>query len=248
MLPIKLLLLLSAAVVESLPVVCQQLPPYFILTGDSTVAVDGGWGDGFLAYLKNGASGINPAKSGATTVSFRDDGHWAAAINAMNQHKADYRPIVTIQFGHNDQKEASGISLAQYKQNLIDLAAEVKAAGGTPILVTSLTRRTFQGDKVIENLADQRRLTIEAANEVGAQHLDLNLASTDYVNAIGKQSWNYDWGPNDRTHLNPTGTVVFGRMVADLLITERPDLEQYVAPNKALSDKIWAGEYATGSE
>src|SRR6478609_3245534 len=49
------------------------------------------------------------------------------------------------------------------------------------ILVTSLTRRGFQGGKVVENLAEPRTLTIEAADEVGAQYLDLNRASTDYV-------------------------------------------------------------------
>lgn len=267
---INALLLLSAAMVEARPAACKP-PPYFVLTGDSTVAVDGGWGDGFLAYLKNSADGINPAKSGATTVSFRKDGRWDIAIQAVKDHVDDYQPIVTIQFGHNDQKAESGISLAEYKQNLIDLANEVKAAGGTPvrndlffffykiigstnsqfyvqILVTSLTRRGFQGGKVVENLAEQRTLTIEAADEVGAQYLDLNRASTDYVNAIGEQSWNYNWGPTDRTHLNPAGTVVFGRMLADLLIQKRPDLEKYIQPNKVLSDKIWAGEYATGDE
>jgi lysophospholipase L1-like esterase len=83
---------------------------------------------------------------------------------------------------------------------------------------------------------------------VGARYLDLNRASTDYVNAIGEQSWNYNLEPSDKTHLNPIGQTIFGRMVADLLIRERPDLQKYIKQNKALSDKIWAGEYASGNE
>lgn len=52
----------------------------------------------------------------------------------------------------------------------------------------------------------------------------------------------------DRTHLNSAGKIVFGRMVADLLDVARPDLKTYLKDNKALSDKIAKGEFATGSE
>ncbi|GKU07210.1 unnamed protein product [Fusarium langsethiae] len=53
--------------------------PFFILTGDSTVATGGGWGDALLNVTKKPGSGINLAKNGATTVSFRDQGLWGAA-------------------------------------------------------------------------------------------------------------------------------------------------------------------------
>ena len=42
-------------------------PPAFFLAGDSTTAVDGGWGDGFVALLRHGATGQNKGHSGATT-------------------------------------------------------------------------------------------------------------------------------------------------------------------------------------
>lgn len=51
-----------------------------------------------------------------------------AAISETRRH-----PWVTIQFGHNDQKPAKNISLAQYQENLIALAEEVKTVGGTPV-------------------------------------------------------------------------------------------------------------------
>lgn len=107
--------------------------PYFITTGDSTTAINGGWGDGFLALAQNGASGINHAKSGATTVSFRADGRWDATLASIAETVADYEPIVTIQFGHNDQKPEKGISLEQFQANLEQLATEVIEAGGTPV-------------------------------------------------------------------------------------------------------------------
>ncbi|EGY23389.1 hypothetical protein VD0002_g8193 [Verticillium dahliae] len=224
-------------------------PPYFVLTGDSTVAVAGGWGDGFLSYVKAPADGINPAKSGATTASFRADGRWNTTITAVQENVDTHSPIVTIQFGHNDQKAASGISLEQFQANLVALAEEVIAAGGTPILITSLTRRAFNGSAVIENLNEHSAAAIAAAESLGIDYLDLNKASTAYVNAIGKANADlYNLAPGDRTHLNPSGEKVFGRLVVDLLLKKRKDLRHYFEKDVALSKKIAAGEYATGEE
>ncbi|KAF9871097.1 gdsl-like lipase acylhydrolase [Colletotrichum karsti] len=224
-------------------------PPYFLLTGDSTVAVNGGWGDGFLRYVQSPADGKNYGKSGATTVSFRAQGIWDTVIGEVEANKDAFSPIVTIQFGHNDQKEAAGISQEQFQANLQTLANEVKAAGGTPILITSLTRRVFSGGKVIQNLENERVRAIAAAEAVGATYLDLNTASTNYVNAIGNANGKkYDLSSGDSTHLNVAGETVFGRLVADLLLEKRLDLAQYIKENQALSDKIKNGEFATGDE
>ncbi|KAL0939910.1 GDSL-like lipase acylhydrolase [Colletotrichum truncatum] len=224
-------------------------PPYFLLTGDSTVAVNGGWGDGFLSFLQSPADGKNYGKSGATTVSFRAAGIWNTVINEVKANKDAFSPIVTIQFGHNDQKAAANISLDQFQTNLQDLANEVTAAGGTPILISSLTRRVFSGGKVIQNLENERIRAEAAAAVVGATYLDLNTASTNYVNAIGNANGKlYDLSTGDSTHLNTAGEVVFGRLVADLLLEKRTDLVRYFKENKAISDKIRNGEFATGNE
>ncbi|KAF2188731.1 carbohydrate esterase family 12 protein [Zopfia rhizophila CBS 207.26] len=58
-----------------------------------------------------------------------------------------------IQFGHNDQKSDKGISMSQFEHNMGALAAEVKSSGGIPILVTPLTRRSFNGNKVAGSLS-----------------------------------------------------------------------------------------------
>jgi hypothetical protein len=115
--------------------------------------------------------------------------------------------------------------------------------------VTSLTRRTFSNGAVVENLAEHSAAAIAAADNLCIQHLDLNRASTDYVNAIGQANADYyNLAAGDRTHLNEAGEKVFGRIVADLLVQARPDVETYLAQNQALSDKIAAGEFATGDE
>jgi hypothetical protein len=120
----------------------------------------------------------------------------------------------------------------------------VQAANGTPILVTSLTRRSFAGTppRVVENLANERNATITVAESLGVRWIDLNRASTDYVNAIGPNaSWAYDYLPDDRTHLNEWGSVVFGRLVSDLLVERYEDVAVWTRPNVTLSAKLREG-------
>jgi hypothetical protein len=89
--------------VAASPVSRQAKPPAFFLAGDSTTAVNGGWGDGFIATLRNGAIGQNKGHGGANTASFVAGGDWGAVLNLVRNNKAKYDCYVTIQFGHNDQ-------------------------------------------------------------------------------------------------------------------------------------------------
>jgi lysophospholipase L1-like esterase len=80
--------------------------PAFFLAGDSTTAVNGGWGDGFVDLLRNKAIGQNKGHSGATTASFVAGGDWKAVLDLVKNNKAKHDCYVTIQFGHNDQVRA----------------------------------------------------------------------------------------------------------------------------------------------
>lgn len=128
---------------------------------------------------------------------------------------------------------------------------QVRSAGGSPILVTSLTRRTFNTTtgKVIENLAPQVIAALEVAKENKAQFIDLNKASTAYINAIGQSNADlYNLASGDRTHLNPSGEKLFGNLVAKL-IGRSPDLDLgtqtkgYLAPNATIVAAIDAGKF-----
>ena len=75
--------------------------------------------------------------------------------------------------------------------------------------------------------------------------LDLNAASRAYVAALGPAAAHaYNLHPNDTTHLDARGSVVFGRMVADLLLRAPGAgacLDPWIRPDAALSAKIWNG-------
>ncbi|ORY18168.1 SGNH hydrolase-type esterase domain-containing protein [Clohesyomyces aquaticus] len=219
---------------------------YWLLAGDSTTASGGGWGDGFLATtVASGSLGHNYGHSGATTASFRAGGDWGKVAKDIGTYKSKYDVYVTIQFGHNDQKETSGVTLDQYKTNLKNFASEVKAAGATPILLTPLTRRNFDGATVKPNLAEQRTATISVAQANNVRFIDLNLASQNYVNAIGKTAASkYNLATDDWTHLNQWGGVVFARVVSDLLVEKFPELKSCTKANATLSALIAAGKPA----
>jgi lysophospholipase L1-like esterase len=154
--------------------------------------------------------------------------------------------LIISQFGHNDQKANSGVNLTQYATRLGDMADEVASAGAIPILVTPLTRRTFSGGKVIENLANETAITNRVAKEQSRHHIDLNKASTAYVNALGQAAADkYNLSPDDRTHLNEWGGVVFARIVSDLLVAAYPDeFKSVTVANATLSATIQAGKSA----
>ena len=108
----------------------QSKTPYFLLIGDSTVAVNGGWGDGLLSYMKDTALGENRGKSGATTVSWKADGRWEELIGTVEANSDEYEPIVTVQFGHNDQKV---MELDEFQKHLEKIVDDITTAGGTPV-------------------------------------------------------------------------------------------------------------------
>lgn len=138
------------------------------------------------------------------------------------------------------------MTLADYKTNLAEFASEASSAGATPILVTPLTRRTFSGGKVVENLANETAATIEVAEANSLHWINLNEASTKYVNAIGSSAADkYNLASGDRTHVNEWGGVVFARIVSDLLVGKYPgEFESVTKKNETLSALIAAGTAA----
>jgi lysophospholipase L1-like esterase len=142
------------------------------------------------------------------------------------------------------KKATSNVTIAQFQTNLQNLANEVKAAGATPIILTSLTRRKFTNGTLIDSLADVTEAAKKAAAAVNVALLDLNAASKKYVQAIGPENADkYNLLEGDRTHLNDHGIAVFGRMVADLIVDWKRQLRAYIKPDPETTRKIAQGIY-----
>ncbi|KAF2673116.1 GDSL-like Lipase/Acylhydrolase [Microthyrium microscopicum] len=216
-------------------------PPAFLLGGDSTTQSKTGWGDAFLTLIQKPATGQNFGRGGRTSVNYRtDEGGLPKLLAAVRRDAGQYSVIATLQFGHNDQNKGSGITPASFQTNMMGLAADIKKAGGTPLLVTPLSRTRFQGNKFRDTLAEWRTATIAAAKAGSYAYIDLNEASSNYVKAIGEAaSKQYS---SDTTHLTSKGGQVMARIVADLILEKYSEFKQYLKEDAAMTSAIKSGQ------
>ncbi|WP_066651530.1 MULTISPECIES: rhamnogalacturonan acetylesterase [Sphingomonas] len=247
--------LLAAAQVAAAPLpppVKPIAPSKIILVGDSTVAVKGGWGSSFCGeHVTSFAACLNLARGGRSSGSYRAEGSWAVALGEMKV--AGYKNIwVLIQFGHNDQPGKPGRStdlVTEFPANLRRYVAEARAVGAIPILVTPLTRRSFKGGTLDNDLAPWADAVRRVAKEAGALLVDLNAESSAAVQAMGEAeadrlaeipkdaappaagSTEVDESPLsafkpvfDRTHLGRTGADYFATMVTRQLAQAVPEM------------------------
>ncbi len=216
--------------------VLQGGPVTIVLVGDSTVATEGGWGPGFCAVMTANVRCVDVALNGRSSMSYREEGAWAKALAL----KGDY---YLIQFGHNDQKPDAARHTdagTTFDAELRRYVADVRAIGAVPVLVTSLSRRTFVDGRVKEDLREYADATRRVAAAEGITCVDLNAMSVkmldgmtqtaaDGFDAVGHADAVAEGGgasaPKlDRTHLNAKGQAVFGRMVADALVRTQVEL------------------------
>lgn len=89
--------------------------------------------------------------------------------------------------------------------NLTVMVQQIRALGAEPVLVTSLTRRSFHTNGTIEDtLGPWADETILVSQQQNTHLLDLHAASIKYVEAIGPDAahrLNRLPGDNTRTHI-----------------------------------------------
>jgi lysophospholipase L1-like esterase len=177
---------------------------------------------------------VNDALNGRSSKSFIDEGAWA---KALTEH-GDY---YLIQFGHNDQKPDVARHTdpeTTFAANLHRYIRDVRAIGGVPVLVTSLSRRNYKDGELVEDLNDYAEGTRRVGMEENVTVIDLNAMSTallakmtqaqaDEFDATGHPDAKAESKGQvklDRTHLDAKGQALFGRMVADTLVRTRVEL------------------------
>ncbi|CAD0303690.1 rhamnogalacturonan acetylesterase [Xanthomonas sp. WHRI 8391] len=159
-----------------------------VLVGDSTTAVQGGWGPSFCAqHVTSFLSCLNLARGGRSTSNYRAEGSWEIALKELRS--GGYRQVyVLIQFGHNDQPGKPGRSTelaTEFPANLRRYVADARAAGAIPVLVTPLTRRQFERGQLIDDLAPWAETTRAIARELQVPLIDLHARSRALVQGMG---------------------------------------------------------------
>lgn len=203
-------------------------PLRIILVGDSTMASSTGYGDALCARLTPETACINLARGGRSSGSFRAEGRWnevQSLLRAGGNFRATY---VLIQFGHNDQPGKPGRStdyVQEFPANMRRYVDETRAAGGIPVLVTPLTRRSFRGQWVHDDLAPWSAAVRQVARASKAPLVDLNALSMADVQAMGprKADTLARAGANfDHTHVGPAGAEHYAGMMAGALRRRLP--------------------------
>jgi lysophospholipase L1-like esterase len=207
--------------VEIKPLIGPTAVPTIFLLGDSTVSDQPGepyasWGQMLTRFFKPGVAVANHAQSGET---FRD----SLARRRIDKIVSQVRPgdVVVLQFGHNDQKQikaGTGGPFTTYKAELRRHVEMVRAAGGLPVVASSMERRRFDADgKPESTLADYAAAASQSAQELGVPYIDLNATSKVLYGALGvegsKPAFATKDGQIDNTHHSNYGAYLLAQAI-----------------------------------
>ncbi len=223
-------LLVSLLAADAAPSAAARAPHvHFVLVGDSTVTDQAGWGAAFADLLADGARSTNLSRSGRSSKSFYDEGHWKTALAA----RPDY---MLIQFGHNDQPGKGPARETDpnttFRLNLKRYVTEAREAGAVPILVTPLARRIFdEQGKIRPDQAPYAAATRAVAQESAAPLIDLYARSVESAERLGPEAARAFGPPHPRTagatdgtHLSDVGARRIAPLVRDGLLAAVPEL------------------------
>ena len=211
-------------------------PDRVILVGDSTMASTTGYGDALCARLTPETACLNLARGGRSSGSFRAEGRWDEVTRLLRDGDGYRRTYVLIQFGHNDQPGKPGRSTdfaTEFPANMTRYVKEARALGAVPVLVTPLTRRSFKGGYVHNDLAPWAGTVRRIAADTRTPLVDLNALSLAAVQAMGPKEADKlaRVGANfDYTHVGPAGAERFAAIMARELVRQVPGLKPAFAP------------------
>ena len=213
-----------------------KVPTLFLL-GDSTVTDQAfepyaSWGQMLPRFLRPDIAVANHAQSGESLQS---------STNARRLDKvlslAQPGDFVMIQFGHNDMKSKAPNALAKYQALLTDWITKARAAGLSPILITSVHRHTFEGPKITNSLGDYPETVRQVARTTHCPLIDLHSMSAAFYEALGPNhaihAFKHDAIPDpkfDRTHHSPYGAYELAKCVVQGIRANVPELAQHIAP------------------
>ena len=209
--------------------------PTVYIAGDSTVqtydpiawAPQAGWGQMIDRFFGDDVSFANHAIGGRSSKNFISQGRLDDILRAVRP--GDY---LFVQFGHNDATQGVDdryASPADYKEYLRVYVDGVRQRGATPVLVTPVSRRSFDATTGLFNVSFPEYVAkmTELAVEEGVLLVDLSASSRAYLNEIGPEASkavflhvdpgiypNRPAGIADDTHFQEYGAIQMARLIA----------------------------------
>lgn len=209
--------------------------PTLYLVGDSTVTDQpfepaASWGQMLPRFFSDGIAIANHAESGETLKSFLASLRFAKVLESIKP--GDF---LLIQFGHNDQKKQWPQTFVQaqttYKDYLRIFIAEARLRGATPLLVTSMQRRTFDSyGKIANSHGLYPQAMRDVAQEKNVALIDLDAMSVKFYEALGPEKAPLAFNDNgkDATHHNNYGAYQLAQCVAQGIRNAASPLSKYL--------------------
>lgn len=236
---------------DSLPKVCgieitrNTKAPTIFLAGNSTVVDQdrepwAAWGQVFPSFFEPKNICIaNYAESGETLKAFKGERRWEKVMSMIRP--GDY---LFIEFTHNDQKPGANYlePFTTYKATLKEWITEARKRSVTPVLVTSMHRRSFDSTgHIINTLLDYPEAMRQTAKEENVILIDLNAMSKILYEAMGpvnsiKAFVHYpansfpgqDKELKDDTHFNPYGAYELARCIVQSIKDQQLAFTKYL--------------------
>jgi lysophospholipase L1-like esterase len=207
--------------------------PTVYLMGDSTMTDQSGepfnsWGQTITNWFKPGIAVSNQAESGESLPSSIGAKRLAKMTSTMK--KGDY---LLVQYGHNDMKSAAEPP-ARYEQLLAQVVTEVRAHGGTPVIITPVSRKTFNAagqitDSFVANGGSYVLAAKDAAKVNNVTLIDLNGLSAKVYEAVGRaDAPKLFANPNESTHHSDYGSYEISKCMIQGIIDAKLPLADFV--------------------
>ncbi|WP_228484703.1 fibronectin type III domain-containing protein [Microbacterium cremeum] len=220
------------------------------LSGDSTVqtydpiayAPQAGWGQMIDRFFADDIAVANHAIGGRSSKNFLSQGRLDEILRSIRP--GDYQ---FIQFGHNDATQGVDDRYASpedYKEYLRVYVEGTRQRGATPVLVTPVSRRSFNAETGLFNVSFPEYVAkmTELAVEEGVLLVDLSASSRAYLNEIGPDAAkavflhvdpgifpNRPAGTVDDTHFQEYGAIQMARLIAQDVAALADPLAQKVS-------------------
>ena len=208
--------------------------PRLFLIGGSTMATFPperpvvGWGQMLPQFFKDPAQIENHARSGRSSKSLIDEGHWAKTIDDIRA--GDF---LIMCWGTNDSSsdpKRRTEPRGEFAANLRRFIREIRAKGATPILATQIAHRRWNDKgEWIETASDYVRVNRELSASERVPLLELYDRTTALEKSLGVEGSRalhlhfapgehpaYPDGAKDDTHHNAHGAT----RVAEVVVAE----------------------------
>ncbi len=219
-----------------------------------------GWGNPIAGYFDlNRINVVNRAVGGLSSRTYRSSGHWERTKPFIK--KGDW---VVMQFGHNDASPVNDNSRARgvlrgigpeqeeidnqltgkretvytYGAYLRGYVAEIRAAGGTPVVCSPVIRKRWDadGNKVQRAGGNFAAWAAEVAKQEGVAFIDLNEWGALRYEALGRAAVDdvFPRGtPEETVHTNLAGATLNAQLVVAGLLQ-----------SKVLPDAVYTRRFA----